>query len=256
VVEFVFTITEGRTGTKSLFELFKRYDLEALVFHEHLGVDSHGVLTPDIGLLRRFNTYGLTREVSEFWKRKLTLLREEMTKRGARRYAETAHMNAKCGLVEYVLAAENDECAARFRFIILNRAPEKIARSMYERRDMLRKESEWLWYLHPSYARTLVDPEPYLKLGYLGKLAWYVREVEARKHAYKDMLNQRHDVLSIDIDQPDWAETVAASYGLNYASESGPLLANQNPPSDKRSLIEQRLREILAEIPPSTRLGS
>jgi hypothetical protein len=250
LTEFVFTITEGRTGTGSLFELFKRHDSGALAFHEHLNVDSHGILTPDVGLMRRFNTYGLTREVAAFWKRKLSILREEMTKAGAHRYCETAHMNAKCGLVEFVL---NETSEDRFRFIILNRAPEKIARSIYERRDMDRQESAWLWYLDPEYARRLVDPEPYLALGYAGKVAWYVREVEARKQLYKAMLNGRHDVLSIDIDQPDWAEIVAASYGLNYPGTSEPLVSNQNEPDEKRALIEQRFREILAQIPFSAR---
>jgi hypothetical protein len=253
LAEFVFTITQGRTGTGSLFELFKQYDVGALAFHEHLNVDSHGILTPDVGLMRRFNTYGLTREVAAFWRRKLSILREEMTKAGAQRYTETAHMNAKCGLIEYVLNGDSEANNDRFRFIVVDRMPEKIARSIHERRDMDRQESAWLWYLQPDYARRLVDPAPYLKLGYEGKVAWYVREVEARKQTYKAMLNGRHDVLSIDIDQPDWAELIAAAYGLNYSNESEPPLSNQNEGGQKREQIEQRFREILDQIPYSAR---
>jgi len=253
VAEFVFTITQGRTGTGSLFELFKHYDTGALAFHEHLNVDSHGILTPDVGLMRRFNTYGLTREVAAFWRRKLSVLREEMAKAGARRYSETAHMNALCGLVEYVLNGDSDAKEDRFRFVILDRAVEKIARSISERRDMERQESAWLWYLHPDYGRRLVDPAPYLKFGYEGKVAWYVREVEARKQAYKGMLDGRHDVLTIDIDQPDWAEHVAASYGFSPSSDGEPLVSNRNEPNQRRSQIEERFRDIFGAIPFSAR---
>jgi hypothetical protein len=256
VAEFVFTITQGRTGTGSLYELFKQYDVGQMAFHEHLSVDSHGILTPDIGLMRRFNTYGLTREVAAFWRRKLSILREELAKAGARRYSETAHMNAKGGLIEYLLNGDKEAMADRFRFIVVDRAPEKIARSIHERRDIERQESAWLWYLDPDYARRLVDPAPYLKFGYEGKIAWYVREVEARKQTYKAMLNGRYEVLSIDIDQPDWAEIIAAAYGLNYTGVSRAPLSNQNEGGKKREQIERRFREIFAQIPYAARPGS
>jgi len=249
MIEFVFTITQGRTGTMSLCELFKRHDPGAIAVHEHLGVESHGTLTPDIGQMRRFNTHGLTREVAAFWGRKFALMRKNANERGAARYVETAHMNAKCGLVEYVLAAEPGHEEDRIRFVILNRAPEKIARSMYERGDMRQLENMWLWYLHPIYPRNLVDPKPYAKHGHLGKLAWYVREMEARKSVYRSKLAGWFDVLTVDIDQPDWFAAVAKSYGLSVPGENGTLIANDGKPSDGRSQVEQRLRDLFDAIP-------
>jgi hypothetical protein len=254
MVEFVFTITQGRTGTASLSALFKQHDHGALSIHEYLGVNSHGIVTPDIGHMRRFNTLGLTKELFGFWKRKLSIMRKEASKRGVQRFVETAHMNAKCGLVEYVLSTERDNAEDDFRFIVLNRAPEKIARSMYERGDMLRLENMWLWYLHPSYTGNCVDPRPYLEHGYLGRLVWYIREVEARKAVYSSILRGRFDVLTIDIGQPDWFETVAKSYGLRIPNGSGEIHLNQVAPSNKRSEVEQKICDLLDLIPPSTRM--
>jgi hypothetical protein len=249
MVEFVFTITQGRSGTHSLFELFKRHDPQTFAVHEHMDVSAHGVLTPDVGQLRRFNTSGLTPEITEFWKKKLAITRQATTKRGCRRYVETAHMNAKCGLIEYVVAAEPENSDDRFRFIILDRTPEKIARSLYEHNDMRHVESIWLWFLHPKYPRNLVDPTPYLEHAYLGQLAWYVREIEARKSAYRSMLLDKGiDVLRINIDQPDWAGTVAESYGF-IVSDGDEIHSYQGKSSSKRSEVEQQLREIFDSIP-------
>ena len=247
-MEFVFTITQGRTGTLSLCRLFE-HDPAALASHEYQDVSAYGTVTPDIGHMRWFNTHGLTTEIAAFWTHKLTIHREETAKRGKRRYVETSHMNAMCGVVEYIraLGADGEE---RFRFIVLNRAPEKIARSMYERHEMWKVESRWLWYLDQEYPRNLVDATPYLKLGYLGLLAWYVREVEARKAAYIAMLGDRYDVLTIDIDQPDWGDIVSRSYGFGVPAGEAPR-THLNAPNRDRSKVEQELRNIFAALPGS-----
>ena len=248
-MEFVFTITQGRTGTKSLAELFKRHDPAAHSVHEYLNASAHGTITPDVGHMRRFNTEGLTPEVAAFWTRKLATHREDTKGLGKQRYVETAHMNAICGLVEYVLAAESAHREDRFRFIVLNRAPEKIARSLHERNDMRLIENRWLWYLDPKYPRKYVDATPYMKQGYLGTLMWYVREVEARKAVYTEMLHGRYDVLTVDIDQPDWAEIVSRSYGFEAPADQGSLQMNKNKPSRKRAALEQMLKKMFAELP-------
>ena len=186
--------------------------------------------------MRRFNTHGLTPEIAAFWTRKLTIHREEAVKRGKQRYVETSHMNAMCGLVEYIRAA-SAHSEDRFRFIVLNRAPEKIVRSLYERKELLNVESMWLWYLDPEYPRNLINATPYLKWHYLGLLAWYVREVEARKAAYIAMLGNRYDVLSVDIDQPDWADIVSRSYGFEVPADSEvphPHAGPSHPENDRR----------------------
>jgi hypothetical protein len=252
MVEFVFTITQGRSGTKSLAELFKQHDRGALSVHERVDANAHGLVTPDIGHMRRFNSHGLTGEIANFWRRKLAMAREETIKRGLQRYVETAHMNAKCGLIEYVLtAAASNQEGDRFRFIVLNRALEKIARSMHERHDMRQIENMWLWYLDPAYAKNLVDAMPYSSHGYLGLLAWYVREIEARKDRYRTLMRGRFDVLTIDIDQPDWIEIVSQSYGLSVPSSRESIIANQNKTGSRRSALEQQVRDLLAAIPLS-----
>ena len=120
---------------------------------------------------------------------------------------------------------------------------------MYERRDMLRLENMWLWYLHPEYPKNLVHPAPYLERSHLGLLAWYVREMEARKSKYKSMLNDQFDVLTFDIDQPDWSEVLAASYGLTLDPATGPIVANENKATDERLELEQTFRDLFAALP-------
>ena len=138
----------------------------------------------------------------------------------------------------------------RFRFIVLDRAPEKIARSIYEHGGMRHIENMWLWYLHPLYPRNLVDSAPYSKHGYLGKLAWYVREVEARKSAYRSrLLDEGFDVLTIDIDQPDWVDTVVRSNGFSVPTGHTQFHAARGEPTARRSTVEQNLRDILNSIP-------
>jgi len=248
-MEFVFTITQGRTGTLSLCELFQ-HDPTALARHEDLDVGAHGTVTPDIGLMRRFNTHGLTPEIKAFWTRKLAIHRQEAARRGKRRYVETSHMNALCGLIEYIQAA-SAHSEDRFRFIVLNRAPENIVHSLYKRKEMLHIESRWLWYLDPQYPRNLVDATPYLKWSYTGGVLWYVREVEARKAAYIATLSDRYDVLSVDTDQPGWTDIVSRSYGFAAPTDSEIPHTRETQPSSERLAVEQELRDIFAALPQS-----
>jgi hypothetical protein len=249
VVEFVFTITQGRTGTMSLAELFKRHDPTARTAHEHVYADAYGTITPDVGHMRRFNTHGLTPEIAAFWTQKLAIHRTNAIKEGRQRHVETAHMNALGGLVEYVLVAEAVHPDDRFRFILLNRAPEKIARSLYERNDMRHVENRWLWYLDPKYPRKYLDATPYMKRGYPGMLAWYVREVDARKSVYTEMLRGRCEVLPVDIERPDWADIVAGAYGLEVPEDREALHTHRNTPLRKRAALERKFRQLLDELP-------
>ncbi len=148
------------------------------------------------------------------------------------------------------LAGKLKDRKDRFRFIVMNRSLEKIARSIYEHGGMLHIESMWLWYLHPLYPRNLVDSTPYSRHDYLGRLAWYVREIEARKSAYQlILLRERCDVLTIDIDQPDWIEIVARAYGFSVPTGHTNIRAAQGKPNAKRSEVEQAIRNILDSIP-------
>jgi hypothetical protein len=95
----------------------------------------------------------------------------------------------------------------------------------------------------------LVNATPYLEWRYLGLLAWYVREIEARKAAYIAMLGDLYDVLSVDIDQPDWAAIISRSYGFGIPADGNvPHIGGLNP-STERSAVEQQLRDIFVALP-------
>jgi hypothetical protein len=62
------------------------------------------------------------------------------------------------------------------------------------------------------------------------------------------MLGDRHDVLNVDIDQPDWAAIVSRSYGFGLPADGAvPQISGHNP-STERSALEQKLRDIFAAL--------
>lgn len=247
-MEFVFTITQGRTGTASIAKLFGEADPDALSVHELLDVNAHGVFTPDIGIMRRFNTFGLTDEIKAFWRRKLSLTRKETLRKGKERYVETSNMNAKAGIVEYALehgATHDDDT---FRFLIVDRAPEKIARSMYERRDMTKIANIWLWFLHPEYPKNLVKPKSYLEHGYPGMIAWFVQEMEARKGKYERALSDKYDVVRVNIDHPNWTEKILTEFGLSRKHTKEAIKENTNAETQERADLEEKFRELFSSV--------
>ena len=94
--KFIYTMTQGRTGTHFLTSLLAKNIAGATVHHEILGWDKFGVDTPDVSHMTLFNSKGNVRKVKTFWKQKLKRTIETETQW----YAETSHLLMKAGLVE------------------------------------------------------------------------------------------------------------------------------------------------------------
>ena len=94
--ETIFTLSAGRTGTAWLSDfLAVNFTCDAL--HEPLGIEDFGNRMPDIKIMRSFTKTGNNAIVTDFWKRKLSMLTSNM-------HIETNHTLAKCGLIENMLA--------------------------------------------------------------------------------------------------------------------------------------------------------
>lgn len=237
----IFTVTQGRTGTAAL-AMFLQQNMSALGAHELLAPVDHGKRTPDVGQMRRFNTYGLTDEIISFWDMKLGEIGTSLNQHGVPAYFETSHMNAKCGLIEYILHRDLKD----FTIIFLNRNKVEIARSMYERGDMQRIENCWLWYLHPQYPKNLVSIEPYVdqtRAAAVNLIAWYVDEMEARKNHYRAVCDQAGiDRLELDLSQDGWPERMQESLGLKSAI--APKKTNMNVPSVQRPQFDKMFEDV------------
>ena len=198
----IMSFSAGRSGSASLAAAFAARRPDIVSYHEHLAAAHHGVLTPDVGLMRRYNTTGYSPEIENFWQRRYDVLGGHAVNTNASIYVETAHMHAKAGIIEWLCQAEKD-IQESFAFIHLTRDPIKLARSHIERQDMRDVSSQWLWYLAPDYENNLVSSKPYMEYNYYGIVCWYVREMEARSALWKKMLAKCSiPVMSIDIDNP------------------------------------------------------
>ncbi len=172
--DYIFTITGGRTGTEWLAEFFAQ-NLHVPAIHELLEIDDFGTNMPDIRTMRAFNERGYDAVVQAFWKKKLQNISTYQ------RYIETNHTLAKCGLVESIAASN---LSARTTFIVLKRDGRQCV-SYLMRGDFLNITILWQWYLSPNYKNNIVFPIPFLKLGELGPVLWYVYEMEARQCYYQ-----------------------------------------------------------------------
>jgi|GEM_PF-5226866 len=198
----IMSMSAGRSGSASLARAFADREPDIVAYHEHLGAAHHGVLTPDVGLMRRYNSFGYSPEIANFWDRRQKILSNHVANAKAAIYVETAHMLAKAGLIDWLCQADKD-IQKNFAFVHLTRDPIKLARSLIERGDIREISGQWLWYLAPEYEKNLVSSEPYIEFNHYGIVCWYVREMEARTNLWKKMLAECSiPVMSIDIDNP------------------------------------------------------
>ena len=130
---------------------------------------------PDIKVMRSFNNFGNNTTVQEFWERKLSVIQQNS-------YIETNHTLGKCGLIENLYKTP---IAADTKIIILKRNIVKQCSSYLVRSDFVHITTAWQWYLHPSYQKKLVNPEPFLKFDGVGLALWYCYEMAARQAFYK-----------------------------------------------------------------------
>ena len=187
---FIFSITAGRTGTAWVAK-FLGENLKIESIHEPLGIDDFGTQMPDIKTMRMFNDRGLTDFVRQFWDRKFAGIEH------FRFYAESNHTLAKCGLLEY---------AAEFRkkdeliFLCIRRNHVDQCASYINRGDFRNITIDWQWYLSTRYKRIIVNPEPLLKIGHLGKIIWYIFEIEARQEYYKALYSARFRFIELELE--------------------------------------------------------
>lgn len=171
---YIFTVTAGRTGTAWLAE-FLRGSLAIETIHEPLGIDDFGTRMPDIKIMRSFNERGNDAFVRSFWSAKLAEIARKP------HYAETNHTLAKCGLVENLVGSSISKDSA---LIVLRRNLVAQCISYITRGDFRNITMNWQWYLHPRYRNTIINPEPFLRMGEIGMAIWYTYEMDARQYYY------------------------------------------------------------------------
>ena len=239
-VGWIFTITGGRTGTAWMTHLMhKNLGIEAI--HEYKGVNDFGTRTPDIRVLRNFNTYGMNDVVKEFWSKKLAALPVESG------YFEANHVLAKGGLLE-ALAARSD--LPPITILLQRRAWVDQIVSYAVRHDFATITNLWQWFLVPDYPRRVVNPKTLLKApGGLGAMAWYVFEIEARQEYYRLLFSDKFRFIDCqleDVITAPGARRLLTDFGWSGEPEL-PAKANENKqaaPPRLRAQVKQFLSHI------------
>ncbi|WP_170419685.1 hypothetical protein [Ruegeria atlantica] len=191
----IFTITGGRTGTTSLTS-FLGSALNVPAIHEPLSIEDFGTRMPDIKIMRSFNEYGNNALVQEFWLNKLKDINDEI-------YVETNHTLSKCGLIENLVRHNLKDTV---KIIILRRKILDQCISYLLRNDFANVTTMWQWYLHPNYRKNLVTFDRYRDLGGLGRVIWYVHEMNARQAYYLQKFQDHIDFIEINIEEMQFEE--------------------------------------------------
>jgi hypothetical protein len=232
---YLFTLTAGRTGTAWLAE-FLRANLGAPAIHEPLAIDDFGTNMPDIRTMRAFNDRGLDDIVRAFWTRKLAAIAAQPA------YVETNHTLAKCGLIESLATSD---LRHRTKVVILTRDKAAQAISHLVRADFDHATIEWQWYLSPGYRNLIVSPKAFSSLGALSKPLWYVYEMEARQHYYRQQYSGRVEFVDVSLEA---ATTTAGAAGL-LEQLGHPRQAVLPPPTNTTPSapepIKNRVRELV-----------
>ena len=184
-----FTITAGRTGTAWLSSfLSENLNIEAV--HEPMGINDFGEIMPDIRIMRNFNNFGNNEFVRKFWERKFSHISDEV-------YAETNHTLSKCGLVENIILNNR---AKQTTLIILKRDIVKQCVSYLVRNDFGNITLAWQWYLHPEYAKKIVNPQPFFQFGNLSLPLWYCYEMAARQEYYLQKFSDEINMVEVTLE--------------------------------------------------------
>ncbi|MDC3109106.1 hypothetical protein OA517_01975 [Alphaproteobacteria bacterium] len=204
-MKYYFTITAGRTGTAWLASFLSK-NLKIISVHEHLEINDLGEKMPDIRTMRNFNNFGNNDFVKSFWNRKFANIPNED-------YAETNHTLCKCGLVENIVLNNSTDNTT---IILLKRNLIKQCASYVTRNDFDNILSAWSWYLHPSYKKKIVNPDPFMKFGNLAIPIWYCFEMEARQEYYRQMYSNKIKMVEVKLE-----ELVSENGANKFYSELG-----------------------------------
>lgn len=248
---YIYSLNTGRVGSGSLYKTLNENNDNVSVYHERLTVHDHGIVTPDVGILRRYNELGLTDEVKSFWDKRQAIIEQEMIDKGHIGYIEIAHMLSKAGLIDWLSLKENKELLKNVAFINPRRRPEAIARSFIERESFKRPESRWLWGVSPEYKSNLLDTSKFPDAGYLGLVCWYVLEMTQRISKWEETLADIGvPFISIDVESDTKMDELSAFIEKNdipiqLSRQGGYAHENKNPPSRDRMRIEKMCKEYL-----------
>ena len=233
-----FTITSGRSGSAWLASfLSSNLNIEAV--HEPLGIEDFGEKMPDIRTMRTFNSHGNNGFVQAFWDRKFSHL-------PSHHYAETNHTLSKCGLVENLIRKDMQTDTT---IIVLKRDIIKQCVSYLVRNDFGNITLAWQWYLHPSYAKKIIPPEPFMKMGGIGIPLWYCYEMLARQEYYVQKFANEismHEVYLDDLVTKSGAKKLRAALGLQGKCKL-PKPKNENKTKPSEQLV-QHVTETVGKI--------
>ena len=224
-----FTITAGRTGSAWLAS-FLSENLKIDEVHEPLGINDFGEKMPDIRTMRNFNNFGNNDFVKSFWNRKFASIPQGV-------YAETNHTLSKCGLVENIILHDREESTT---LIILKRDIIKQCVSYLVRNDFGNITLAWQWYLHPSYTKKIIPPEPFMKFGSASLPLWYCYEMAARQEYYHQKFSNKIKMIEVILDK-----VVTDTGAKRFYTELGfvddcvlPPKKNENKATSKPQLID------------------
>ena len=237
-IRYLFTITSGRSGSAWLAD-FLKVNFSENVIHEPLGIHDFGRTMPDIRIMRMFNHFGNNEEVQHFWKGKLSVIDSSF-------YGETNHTLGKCGLIENLSKSSLSEKSC---IIILRRNLIKQTVSYLHRNDFGNITLAWQWYLHPSYKKKIVNPEPFIKMGALGIPIWYSIEMDVRQYFYK--MKYKSVLKFIDVDLEKITNVEGAKKLLSSIRDSNtclmPEAANASSVRPSQQLTS-RVEEIFSKL--------
>ena len=227
----IFTLTAGRTGTAWLAH-FLGLNLDCRAIHEPLGIDDFGVRMPDIKLMRTFNERGNNAAVRGFWSRKLSEIEPLPL------YVETNHTLGKCGLIENLAGSSLAEGSA---VVVLRRDLRKQAKSYVARADFRNITIDWQWYLSPRYPNVIVNPEPFLSMGPVGRAIWYTFEMDLRQRYYERLYADRVQFVQARLEEvveEPGAQALLTRLGFPEAQAKLPPPSNKGEPLDSATSTE------------------
>jgi hypothetical protein len=185
-MKLVFTMTAGRTGTRSLAGLLAANLPGAHVHHEQLISGPRAVHTPAVPLLLEFNESGDTPRVQRFWAEKAAEIRAQP----AHTWVETSHLLMKAGLVENIDQFEGHDV----HLVALTRSRGSLLRSYLRLGDFSRVGNRQMWYLAELGRKNLLQIPGAWRQGAMGLALWYLLEVECRVALYRRQLAGRAGV--------------------------------------------------------------
>ncbi len=228
MTHFVFTMTAGRTGTAWLAKLFAA-NFDCIARHEYRNFGEFGIYSQDVGLMGAFNHWGNRERVQAFWRRKFSLIPK------CSMYVETNHALAKCGLIENLHMLPED---AEVTIVTLRRDWLGQAMSYLNRYDFYNLSTVWLWYLDMNYRNAIVQSKPFVEMGQLGHIMWYMAEVETRQAYYRQLYGDRYRFIDAKLEHittQTGASDLLAHFGHTgpkFLPEKANANLEANPPID------------------------